>query len=90
VYFCVDIFLGAKAPSIIECNVDRRYSQNFNLKGNRVTPGKNTNLSNPSNMIKLQYFFIQCIMDSTDQNLTFTLLRASLHVLGQNLIILEG
>jgi hypothetical protein len=29
-------------------------------------------------------------MDSTDRNLTFTLLRASLHVLGQNLIILEG
>jgi hypothetical protein len=90
VYFCVDILLGANAPSIIECNVDRRYSQNFNLEGNRVTPGKNTNLSNPSNRIKLQYFFIQYIMDSTDRYLTFTLLRASLYVLGQNLIILEG
>jgi hypothetical protein len=60
------------------------------LKGNRVTPRKITNLSNPSNRFKLQYFFIQYIMDSTDRNLTFTLLRASLHVLGQNLIILEG
>jgi hypothetical protein len=65
-------------------------SQNFNLEGNRVTSGKNTNSLNPSNMIKLQYFFIQYIMDSTDQNLAFTLLRATLHVLGQNLIVLEG